>query len=98
MTLQLVRKPPIGKKYDSLRIVLEGNHTLKQKLCMVALAKFMLEHDHNIHFAGITNVYMPLVDQWGHPLTHLPDGREIADHILNINSPYHCAADQYRAG
>ncbi len=95
MTIQLIRKPPVGKKFDSLRIVLEGNHTLKQKVSMLLQAKFMLEHDHNVHFAGMTNLYMPLVDKWGHPLTHFPDGTEIAEHILNINSPYHCAADLY---
>ena len=95
MTIQLVPKPPIGKKYDSLRIVLEGNHTLKQKIAMMLEAKFMLEHDQNIHFAGSTNLYMPLVDKWGHPLTHFPNGDEIASFELKIRSPYHCAADSY---
>src|SRR5690348_13619865 len=95
MTIQLVRKPPVGKKFESLRIVLDGNHTLKQKVSMLLQAKFALEHDYNVHFAGTTNLYMPLVDQWGHPLTHFPDGTEIADHILNVKSPYHCAADTY---
>ena len=95
MTIQLVRKPPVGKKFDSLRVILEGNHTLKQKVAKLLEAKFMLEHDQNIHFAGNTNLYMNLVDQWGHPLTHFPNGDEIADYILEIKSPYHCAADAY---
>ena len=64
---------------------------------MVSQAKFLLQHEHNIQFAGDTNLYMPLVDQHGHPLTHFPNGDEIAEFILKINSPYHCAADHYQA-
>jgi hypothetical protein len=95
MTIQLIRKPPVDKKFDSLRVVLEGNHTLKQKIAMMLEAKFMLEHDQNIHFAGNVNLYINLVDQWGHPLTHFPNGDKISDYILEIKSPYHCAADHY---
>ena len=98
MAIQLVRKPPVGKKFDSLRIVLEGNHTLEGKLCEFRQALSFLEHHHNIGNAGLSNFYMPLVDAWGHPLTHFPDGTEIADHILTVKSPYSCAADLYRAG
>jgi len=96
MALQLVRKPPpSGQKFDSLRIILQGNHTMKQKVAMMLEAKFALEHDFNLHFAGPTNLYMPIVDTWGHPLTHFPNGDEIAQFILKISSPYHCAADAY---
>lgn len=99
MTIQIISKPPIGKKFESLRGILEGNHTMKQKLCMFSQLKFTLEHEpYNVHFAGPINFYIPLVDQWGHPLTHFPDGREIANCFAKINSPYHCAADHYRAG
>jgi len=95
MTHQYERKAVIGRKFESLHIVLEGNHTTKQKIAMLLEAKYSLEHDHNIHFAGMINLYMPLVDQWGHPLTHFPNGEEIAGTRLKIRSPYHCAADAY---
>ena len=87
MTIQLVRKPPVGKKWDSLRIVLEGNHTLKQKIAMLLEAKFTLEHDQNIHFAGMINLYMPLVDQYGHPLTHFADLRIPLMVVTGHNDP-----------
>ena len=95
--LQLVRKPPIGKKFESLRIVLEGNFTLDEKLCEFRQALSFLHEHHNIGNAGLINVYAPLVDIWGHPLTRFPDGTEIADHILTVKGPYQCAADQYSA-
>ena len=98
MMIQLVRKPPVGKKFDSLRVVLEGNHTLDEKLCEFRQALAFLQEHHNIANAGASNLYMPLVDQWGHPLTRFPDGTEIVDHILTVKSPYSCAADFYRAG
>jgi hypothetical protein len=98
MKIQLMKKPPIGKKFDSLRIVLEGNHTLDGKLCEFRQALTFLHEYHNIGNAGSINVYAPLVDAWGHPLTRFPDGTEIVDHILTVKSPYSCAADFYRAG
>ena len=98
MTIQLVRKPPVGKKFDSLRIVMEGNHTLDEKVCEFRQALTWLQEHHNIGHAGLSNLYMPLVDRFGYPLTHFPDGTEIVDHILTVKSPYSCAADFYRAG
>ena len=99
MTIEMVTETPIGKKFDSLRVVMEGNHTIKQKLCMFSQLKFLLEHEpYNVHFSGPINLYVPLVDQWGNPLSHFPDGREIARCRAKIKSPYHCAADFYRAG
>ena len=96
MTVQLVRKPPIGNaKTDRLKITLAGHHTIKQKMCMALQAKYWLQHEQNIGYAGITDLYMPLIDQWGHPLTFFPDGSEIGDYNLLIESPYHCAADSY---
>jgi hypothetical protein len=95
MTHEWEKKPPVGKKFDSLHIVLEGNHTIKQKIAMFLEAKFSLEHDHNVHFAGLINLYVPLVDQWGHPLTYFPNGDEIAGTRLKVRSAYHSAADHY---
>jgi|SRR5712691_9355054 hypothetical protein len=97
MTLQLVRKPPIGKsRTERLRVTLNGSHTMKQKLCMVSLAKFWL-HEHGIDNAGPTDFYVPLLDPNGHPITNFSDGRLITDFDLVIDSPYHCAADSYCA-
>ena len=98
MTLQLVRKPPIGHvKSERLKVILAGNHTMKQKLCMMALAKFELHQEHGIDFAGPSDLWLSLIDKNGYPLTHFADGRLIADFNLLIESPYHCAADSYRA-
>jgi hypothetical protein len=98
MTIQLVKKPPLGKKYDSLRIVLEGNHHWDDKMCEFRQAISFLRYKHNIGNAGIINVYAALVDPTGYPLSYFPDGTEIADHILTVKGPYQCAADFYRAG
>jgi len=96
MTVQLLMKPPIGNaKTDRLKITLAGRHTIKQKMCMALQAKFWLQHEQNIGYAGDTDLYMPLIDQWGHPLTLFPDGTEISKAQLLIDSPYHCAADSY---
>ena len=98
MTLQLVRKPPVGNsKSERLKITLCGNHTTKQKACMLLQAKYFLQHDHGLEFAGPTDIYMPLIDRDGHPLTHFADGRLIVDFNILIESPYHCAADDHGA-
>ena len=96
MTIQLVRKPPIGKKFDSLRIVMEGNFNWDEKMCEFRQAVAFLRYKHNIQNAGLINLYANLVDATGYPITHFPDGTDIADHILTIKGPYECAADQYR--
>jgi len=97
MTLQLVRKPPIGNsRTERLKITLSGRHTMKQKLGMLTLAKFWL-HEHGIDNAGCTDFYVPLLDISGHPITYFADGRLITDFELVIDSPYHCAADLYQA-
>jgi len=96
MTIQLVRKPPIGKKYESLRIVMEGNFGWDDKLCEFLQVISYLRYRQNIHNAGLINIYANLVDATGYPLTHFPDGSEISDHVLTIKGPYECAADQYR--
>ena len=98
MTHRLVRKPPIGKvKSDRLKITLDGKHTLKQKACMLLQAKYYLQHEQNIGFAGPTDVYIALIDADGHPLTHFFNGNAISDYNLLIESPYHCAADEHGA-
>ena len=95
MTALLIPKAPIGKKYDSLPIILTGNHTFKQKIAMLLDAKYLLQHNHNIKNVGVTRIYMNFVDDFGHQLTHFPDGTEIAGYELKVDSAYHCAADAY---
>ena len=98
MTHRLVRKPPLGNaRMERLKIVLGGNHSLKQKAAMLLEAKFILEHDYRLRFAGPTHVYAPMIDADGHPLSHFPDGSLITDFDLVIDSLYHCAADAYDA-
>ena len=98
MTVKMQRKPPIGNvRNDRLKITLAGNHTLKQKTCMLLQAKYYLQHEQNIGFAGPTDVYIALIDQFGHPLTHFFNGNAIGDYNILIDSPYHCAADDHGA-
>jgi hypothetical protein len=95
MPLELVRKPPIGfTRSERFKVTLLGSHTTKQKMGMLMQAKFFL-HEQGIDNAGITDVYFPLIDTHGHPLTNFRDGTPIADYSLVIESPYHCAADEY---
>ena len=96
MTVRMLRKPPVGAaKSDRFKITLAGNHTLKQKTCMLLQAKYHLQHEQNIEFAGPTDVYISLIDQYGHPLTHFFNGNAIGDWNMLIEHPYHCAADDY---
>ncbi len=96
MTVRMLRKPPVGAaKSDRLKITLAGNHTLKQKTCMLLQAKYYLQHEQNIEFAGPTDVYISLIDQYGHPLTHFFNGNAIDEWNILIEHPYHCAADDY---
>ena len=96
MTIRMLRKPPIGNlKSDRLKITLAGNHTLKQKTCMLLLARYYLQHEQNIGFAGPTDVYLALVDEFGHPLTHFRNGNTISDWNMIVDHPYHCAADEH---
>lgn len=98
MTLQIIRKPPTRKGFNErLKITLLDNHTLKQKIAMLMDAKFWLEHEHGIRYGGPADFYVGLVDEWGHPLTHFPNGNPIADWSLLVRSPYHCAADDHGA-
>ncbi len=98
MTIQLVRKPPIGNvKSERLKLIFEGNHTLEEKACMFMQSISFLEHRHRIFRAGISDFWLAPIDDDGHPLTVLPDGKLIAEHNLIIRSPYDCAADLYRA-
>jgi len=98
MTIQLVRKPPIGNiKSERLKITLDGRHTMKQKACMLMQAKFWLHQEHGIDNAGPTDVWISLLDPAGYPLTTFRNDLSVADYNLVIDSPYHCAADSYRA-
>jgi hypothetical protein len=98
MTIQLVRKPPTNKAFtDRLKVTLVGNHTMKQKACMLMQVKFWLQHEQRIGNAGTVDVYIPLIDADGHPLTQFANGTSIADYNVIIQSPYHCAADEHGA-
>ena len=94
--LQLIRKPPVGiPRSERLKITLAGNHTLKQKTCMLLQVKFWLGHEEGIANAGPCDVYLSLIDPNGYPLTTFRDGKSVADYTLLIDSPYHSAADEY---
>jgi hypothetical protein len=96
MPLQLVRKPPIGNtRSDRLKITLAGNHTLKQKASMLMQIKYWLQHEQGIDTAGPSDLYLSLLDPNGYPLTTFRDGQPMSDYIVVIQSPYHCAADDY---
>ena len=70
MTIQLVRKPPIGNvRSERLKIVLAGSHTMKQKACMLMQVKFWLHQEHGIDNAGPSDIYLSLLDPNGYPLT-----------------------------
>lgn len=98
MTILLIKKPPTNKSFNErLKITLADNHTIKQKIAMMFDAKFWLEHEHGIRFAGPTDVWLDLIDEHGHPLTHFANQNPIKDYNLLIKSPFHCAADDYRA-
>jgi hypothetical protein len=97
MTIHLVKKPPTNRSFNERFLIkAPGNHTLKQKIAMFLDGKFLLEHEHGIRYAGQTDFYVSLVDQWGHPLTHFANGDAIADWSMIVNSAYHCAADSYQ--
>jgi hypothetical protein len=98
MTILLVRKPPASKAFsDRLKVTLAGNHTMKQKACMLLQVKFWLQEEQRIGNAGTIDAYIPLIDPDGHPLTHFANGNPIADYNILIQSPYHCAADEHKA-
>jgi hypothetical protein len=96
MTVRLVRKPPIGnERIDRLKVTLAGNHTMKQKIAMLMQVKFWLHDEQGIDHAGPSDFYLSLIDPNGYPLTVFRDGQIITDYSLLIESPYHCAADDY---
>jgi len=97
MSIQIVRKPPIGKiKTDRLKVILTGQHTLEEKECMARQVMHLLINE-GFSFAGTTDMWIPLIDPFGHELTHFSSGKLIADHNIIINSPYDCAADEHGA-
>ncbi len=97
MTVLLVRNPPIGKvRSERMKVTLDGNHELEEKLCMIMKCFAVLEHEHRIFRAGACDLWIAPIDIHNHPLASFPDGRLIADHRIIVDSPYHSAADQYR--
>src|ERR1039457_1755707 len=96
MPLQLVRKSPVGNvKSDRLKITLAGRHTREQKASMLMQVKYWLHEEQGIDNAGPSDFYLSLLDPNGYPLTSFRDGQAISDYIVIIESPYHCAADDY---
>src|SRR5690242_4166726 len=99
MAIRQVRKSPIGNiKSERLKVIFEGNHTLEEKACMFMRTMAFLENEHRIFHAGISDFWLAPIDEYGCPLTILPDGELVARTNLIIDSPYDCAADFYRAG
>lgn len=98
MTIQMIPKNTSGNDSASMKITLQGHHTMKQKGAMFFDAKYFLQHEYNLRSASRIVLFVHFIDQWGHPLTHLPNGNPINGADMVVNSPYHCAADLYRAG
>ena len=96
MTGRLVRKPPTNKAFNErFKIELPGFQPIKHKIEQGMLGKYYLLHEQGIYHAGLTHIYMELLDPDGHPLVYFSDGRKIADYSLIIDTPYPCAADHY---
>ena len=68
MTIQLVRKPPIGNvRSEHLKATLAGNHTIKQQACIFMQLRFCLHQAHGIDFAEPTDsmaVSPPIPTSW----------------------------------
>ena len=97
MTIALLRKPPTEKiRADRLKVTFAGGHTFKGHACMFIPLKFRLRQE-GIDNAGGTDLRIAPHDPCGHPLALFRDGKPVADYNVIINSPYHRAADQYRA-
>lgn len=95
MAIQIIRKPPTAKTPgERLKVSLLGDHALDAKVCMFLQVIALLGTKGFTH-AGPADLYVPMIDQNRHPLTHFPDGTLIADHIVTIAHPYACAADEY---
>ena len=88
----------IGQRQRQYENNPQGHHTMKQKGAMFFDAKYFLQHEYNLRSASRIVLFVHFIDQWGHPLTHLPNGNPINRADMVVNSPYHCAADLYRAG
>ena len=58
--------------------------------------KFRLRQE-GIDNAGGTDLRITPPDPRGHPVTLSRDGKPVAGYNVIINSPYHRAADRYRA-
>ena len=101
MTIQLVRKPPIGNARSTrLKVTFDGRHTTEEKGCMVMQALSWVLNKQGIGNIGLSDLYLSLLDPSGYPVTTLRDDRSGADipvagYDLIIKNPYDCAADEY---
>lgn len=97
MTGRLVKEPPTDKVYvKRFKIELPGFQPIKHKIEQGMLGKYYLMHEQGIYHAGLTHIYMELLDPDGHPLEYFRDGRKIGADRLVIDAPYPCAADHYQ--
>ena len=63
---------------------------------MLLQAKFCSCTNKASTMPALSDVYFPLIDPNGYPLTTFRDGRaDLRLHRSLIDSPYHCAADEY---
>jgi len=91
---KLVRKITGKEITERLRISLRNNHTLDEKDAMWLLCSQELRLL-GFQCAGPTDIYVPLITPDGRPLTHFPNGTLIKEHLIYLDQPYHCAADEY---
>ena len=82
-------------KMDRLKIILEGQHSLEEKICMAMKAVAVLEHEHGIYRASDCDLWVSPIDNHNYPLTIFPDGHLIAKRRFIVDSPYECAAKAY---
>jgi hypothetical protein len=80
---------------DRLKIILEGQHTMEEKICMAMKAVAVLEHDHGIYRASDCDWWVSPIDDHNHPLTIFPGGQLVGKSRLIVDSPYSCAAKAY---
>ena len=68
MTIEIVRKPPTNKNfYERFTVELPGVHSIEDKICMARQCKYHLLFNEGIPAAGLTHLYIELLDCDGHP-------------------------------
>jgi hypothetical protein len=96
MAVRFVTVKAIGHtKVDRLKIILEGQHSFEEKICMAMKAVAALEHDCGIYRASDCDLWVSPIDEHNYPLTVFPDGHLIAKRHLIVDSPYQSAAKAY---